>query len=73
MNNFREQERRKLTELTIVSNKVIKELEGKIEKAEKIIRLSEMNRKLETEEEKVQPFYRETWNEGIEIQAEDQV
>ncbi|KAJ3300086.1 Dynein regulatory complex subunit 2, partial [Borealophlyctis nickersoniae] len=64
MNSFREQERRKLTELTILSNGAIKELQGKVEKAEKIIKLAEMNRKLETEEEKVRPFYDETWGEG---------
>ncbi|KND01614.1 uncharacterized protein SPPG_03412 [Spizellomyces punctatus DAOM BR117] len=69
MNSFREEERRKLTELTIVSNRVIKDLESKIERAEKIIRLAEMNRKLETEEEKVQPFYRETWKEGVQLQG----
>ncbi|KAI8815954.1 uncharacterized protein EV422DRAFT_336982 [Fimicolochytrium jonesii] len=68
MNSFREKERRKLTELTILSNKAIKELKGKVEQAEKIIRLAEMNRKLETEEEKIVPFYRES--EGLEGEGE---
>ncbi|KAI9089819.1 hypothetical protein DFS34DRAFT_383151 [Phlyctochytrium arcticum] len=72
MNAFREQERRKLTELTIVSNKVIKDLKSKVETAEKIIRLAEMNRKLETEEEKVLPFYSETWKDGVNPQALDE-
>ncbi|KAJ3183720.1 Dynein regulatory complex subunit 2 [Gaertneriomyces sp. JEL0708] len=66
MNSFREQERRKLTELTIVSTKAIKDLRSKVEKAEKIIRLAEMNRKLETEEEKILPFYNESWKEELD-------
>jgi chromosome segregation ATPase len=60
MNTFREQERDRLTKLTILSNSVIKTLRGKVDKAEKIIKLAEMNRKLETDEEKVVPFYKET-------------
>lgn len=60
MNLFREQERVRLTELTLLSNNVIKTLRGKLEKAEMIIKLAEMNRKLETEEEKVMPFYDES-------------
>jgi hypothetical protein len=60
MNLFREQERVRLTELTLLSNNVIKTLRGKVEKAEMIIKLAEMNRKLETEEEKVTPFYEES-------------
>ncbi|KAJ2997075.1 Dynein regulatory complex subunit 2 [Globomyces sp. JEL0801] len=52
MNTFREQERQRLTDLTILSNGVIKTLRGKVDKAEQIIKLAEMNRKLETEEEK---------------------
>lgn len=60
MNTFREQERTRLTELTLLSNNVIKTLRVKVEKAEKIIKLAEMNRKLETEEEKVLPFYDES-------------
>ncbi|KAJ3021787.1 Dynein regulatory complex subunit 2 [Thoreauomyces humboldtii] len=67
MNAFRDGERRKLTELTIVSNKVIKDLEKKVGKAEKIIRLAEMNRKLETEEEKVVPFYSESAVDPVEM------
>ena len=65
MNNFREQERERLTELTILSNNTIKTLKGKVEKAEMIIKLAEMNRKLETEEEKVLPFYQES--EHLEV------
>ena len=60
MTSFREQERQRLTELTTMSNGVLKMLREKVNKAEQIIRLSEMNRKLETEEEKVVPFYSES-------------
>jgi hypothetical protein len=60
MNSFREQEKVRLTELTLLSNNVVKTLRGKVEKAEMIIKLAEMNRKLETEEEKIVPFYDES-------------
>jgi predicted nuclease with TOPRIM domain len=60
MNEFREEEHAKLTEMTVLSNGSIKNLESKVEKAEKILKLAEMNRKLETEREKVLPFYEES-------------
>jgi hypothetical protein len=60
MNEFREEEKTKLTSMTVLSNTVIKNLDSKVEKAEKILKLAEMNRKLETEREKVLPFYEET-------------
>ncbi|XP_003385231.1 PREDICTED: coiled-coil domain-containing protein 65-like [Amphimedon queenslandica] len=53
----RENERSNLTKLTIQSNEAIKELEKQQAMGEKILKLTEMNRKLETEEEKVLPFY----------------
>ncbi|KAJ3213728.1 Dynein regulatory complex subunit 2 [Clydaea vesicula] len=59
MNLFREEEKRKLTELTVTSSKVLKSLDVKVEQAERIIRLAEMNRKLETEEEKILPFFKQ--------------
>ncbi|KAJ3195879.1 Dynein regulatory complex subunit 2 [Irineochytrium annulatum] len=57
MNTFREQDRRRLTDLTLLSSRVLKDLQGKVDKAEKIIKMAEMNRKLETESEKILPFY----------------
>lgn len=57
MNKLREGERDRLTKLTLESNAAIKELKRKSEKGERILRLAEMCRKLETEEEKVLPFY----------------
>ncbi|XP_078680294.1 dynein regulatory complex subunit 2-like [Branchiostoma floridae x Branchiostoma belcheri] len=57
MNSMRDQERARLTKLTLQSNSAIKELQRVHEKGERILKLSEMCRKLETEEEKVLPFY----------------
>lgn len=57
MNQVRDSERDKLTKLTLESNASIKELKRQKEKGELIMRLAEMCRKLETEEEKVLPFY----------------
>uniref|UniRef100_H2YV41 Dynein regulatory complex protein 1 n=2 Tax=Ciona savignyi TaxID=51511 RepID=H2YV41_CIOSA len=57
MNNNREADRAKLTQLTLQSNSAIKKLKKVCDKGEQILRLSEMCRKLETEEEKVLPFY----------------
>jgi chromosome segregation ATPase len=57
MNTFREEERRRLTELTVCTSNVLKKLDAKVIQAERIIKLAEMNSKLETEEEKILPFY----------------
>jgi len=57
MNKFREQDRARLTTMTLQSNAAIKELKRKKETGERILKLAEMCRKLETEEEKVLPFY----------------
>ncbi|XP_002736497.1 dynein regulatory complex subunit 2-like [Saccoglossus kowalevskii] len=57
MNEFRGNERARLTKLTLQSNAAIKELQRKREKGERILKLTEQCRKLETEEEKVLPFY----------------
>ncbi|KAH9525692.1 Dynein regulatory complex subunit 2 [Bulinus truncatus] len=57
MNKVRENERDKLTKITLESNAAIKEITRQKEKGELILRLAEMCRKLETEEEKVLPFY----------------
>ncbi|XP_072026425.1 LOW QUALITY PROTEIN: dynein regulatory complex subunit 2-like [Amphiura filiformis] len=57
MNKFRENERGRLTKLTLHASVSIKELSRKVELGERILKLSEQCRKLETEEEKVLPFY----------------
>ncbi|XP_013416544.1 coiled-coil domain-containing protein 65 [Lingula anatina] len=57
MNKLRDLERERLTKLTLESNASIKELKRVSEKGERILKLAEMSRKCETEEEKVLPFY----------------
>ncbi|XP_074641564.1 dynein regulatory complex subunit 2-like [Tubulanus polymorphus] len=57
MNKLRDGERERLTKLTLESNSAIKELKRVSEKGERILKLAEMCRRLETEEEKVLPFY----------------
>ncbi|XP_071166251.1 dynein regulatory complex subunit 2-like [Mytilus edulis] len=57
MNRLRERERDKLTKMTLESNGAMKELKRQNEKVTVILKLAEMCRKLETEEEKVLPFY----------------
>jgi hypothetical protein len=63
MNKFREQERSRLTTMTLQSNAAIKELKRKKETGERILKLAEMCRKAETEEEKVLPFYASSLDE----------
>ena len=53
MNKFREREGRRLQELTINSQGSISTLREKLSKAERILKLAELTRKLETEREKV--------------------
>ncbi|KAK6466938.1 dynein regulatory complex subunit 2 [Huso huso] len=57
MNWARACERGQLAKLTLHSNAAIKKLQQLIEKGDHVLRLTEMCRKLETEEEKVLPFY----------------
>lgn len=57
MNGAREKERSRLTTLTLQSNNAIKKLQQVHKKGDRILKLAEMCRKLETEEEKVLPFY----------------
>eukprot|EP00232_Nephroselmis_pyriformis_P026137 CAMPEP_0182864200 /NCGR_PEP_ID=MMETSP0034_2-20130328/7042_1 /TAXON_ID=156128 /ORGANISM="Nephroselmis pyriformis, Strain CCMP717" /LENGTH=528 /DNA_ID=CAMNT_0024996449 /DNA_START=166 /DNA_END=1749 /DNA_ORIENTATION=+ len=56
MNKFRNGEGGRLKALSIQSGAAIKELERKMAAAERILKLAELNRKLETEMEKVMPF-----------------
>lgn len=73
MNKFREQDRARLTTLTLQSNAAIKELKRKKEKGERILKLSEMCRRLETEEEKVLPFYSSSLTEGEQQEVKEAV
>ncbi|PRP75276.1 hypothetical protein PROFUN_15824 [Planoprotostelium fungivorum] len=58
MNKLREKFGVRLSELTKNTNSTIKSLESKLQLVERILALSEMNLKLETEKEKVMPFER---------------
>ncbi|XP_006035249.1 dynein regulatory complex subunit 2 isoform X1 [Alligator sinensis] len=57
MSQARAQARSNLAKLTLDSSAALKELNRVEKKAARILRLAEMCRKLETEEEKVLPFY----------------
>lgn len=60
MKKSRTGESKKLTELTVLARDALRENKDKLNKAEKILQLAELGRKLETEREKVQPFYEST-------------
>ena len=70
MNKFRESEGRRLQELVINSQAAIKSLKGKLERAERILKLAELARKLETEREKVLPFYESSVEEEEKAAAD---
>ncbi|KAH0629153.1 hypothetical protein JD844_011008 [Phrynosoma platyrhinos] len=65
MNRARAKARSNLAKLTQESMRTLKMLEHVVEKAELILRLAEMCRRLESEEEKVLPFYASSlsWDE----------
>lgn len=71
MNNCRDKEKERLTKVTLLSNAAIKKLTSVKETAEKMLRSAEMCRRMETEEEKVLPFYASslTVGEQEELQA----
>ncbi|XP_072265454.1 dynein regulatory complex subunit 2 [Pyxicephalus adspersus] len=70
LNQARAAEHSHLTTLTIQSNATLKELQRVIDKGEQILRLAEMCRKLETEEEKVLPFYPSSLSDAEKKEAE---
>ena len=70
MNKFREAEGRRLQELVINSQASIAALQAKLEKAERILKLAELARKLETEREKVLPFYESSVEEEEKAAAD---
>ena len=57
MNKFRSSQARRLSSLTQNANASKGELTEKIGLSERILRLAELGRKMETEQEKVMPFY----------------
>uniref|UniRef100_A0A8C8REU1 Dynein regulatory complex subunit 2 n=1 Tax=Pelusios castaneus TaxID=367368 RepID=A0A8C8REU1_9SAUR len=70
LNQARATARSNLAKLTLESSTALKKLRGVIEKAELILRLAEMCRKLETEEEKVLPFYASSLDREEQQQVE---
>ena len=60
MQDFRNREISKLKQLVVNSGNAIKKLTDYSELGERILRTAELCRKLETEREKVQPFYEST-------------
>lgn len=65
MKRFRNNESKRLTELTVLSREALKKNQTKLLKAEKILQLAELARKFETEREKVLPFYESTVTDGM--------
>jgi len=60
MNSFRDQQSKRLTDLTKSTFASRKVLTDKLEQAERVLKLAELARKYETEQEKVLPFYETT-------------
>ncbi|XP_075241451.1 dynein regulatory complex subunit 2-like [Convolutriloba macropyga] len=60
MTRMREREREKLVKLTVESDACEKELDRKLDKMDRLLKLGELARRYETEEEKVLPFYAST-------------
>ncbi|XP_075593659.1 dynein regulatory complex subunit 2 [Balearica regulorum gibbericeps] len=69
MNQARAKARDSLARLTMQSSAALKALVRVVEKAQRILRLAEMCRRLETEEEKVLPFYPSSLVEGEQREA----
>eukprot|EP01017_Pseudomicrothorax_dubius_P008203 TRINITY_DN12672_c0_g1_i1.p1 TRINITY_DN12672_c0_g1~~TRINITY_DN12672_c0_g1_i1.p1 ORF type:complete len:501 (-),score=153.10 TRINITY_DN12672_c0_g1_i1:36-1538(-) len=57
MLKFREDEAKRLTELSLNSKKAVEKLKETLKLSEKILKTAELCRRLETEKEKVLPFY----------------
>jgi len=73
MNKFRDVQGRRLNELTKNANSAKSNLKDRISLAERILKMAELGRKMETEQEKVVPFYVSSVESEIEKQAEDMV
>lgn len=70
MSGRRNRQKQRLTELVANSNRALEALQGQQQQAERILKLSEINRRLETEREKIQPFYKETSEEALQLDEE---
>merc|ERR1719335_126316 len=71
MNRFRNEEKKRLTDLTQNARGCIKNLKDQLSLAEKILKTAELCRKFETEREKVLPFYLSREVEVEELQFDD--
>merc|ERR1719160_1368830 len=73
MNRFRNEEKKRLTDLTQNARGCIKNLKDQLALAEKILKTAELCRKFETEREKVLPFYlsREVEVEELQFDEDD--
>ncbi|KAG3008294.1 Coiled-coil domain-containing protein 65 [Phytophthora cactorum] len=60
MNRMREDQRRRLTDLSQGAREATKKLDAHLQLSERILQLGELVRKLETERERVLPFYHST-------------
>lgn len=57
MNRFRAEQKKRLIDLTVNARNCQKAIKSQLEVAERVLKVSEACRKLETEHEKVMPFY----------------
>jgi len=71
MNGFRSTQKKRLNELTKNANASKTLLKDKCELAERILKLAELGRKMETEAEKVTPFYVSSVESEINQQASE--
>jgi len=60
MARFRASESKRLTELTVLSREALQANQANLAQAERLLALAELSRKMETEREKVTPFYEST-------------
>jgi hypothetical protein len=60
MARFRSSESKRLTELTVLSREALQANQQALAQAERLLALAELSRKMETEREKVTPFYEST-------------
>ncbi|XP_064899807.1 dynein regulatory complex subunit 2 [Columba livia] len=70
LNQARAKAHSNLARLTVQSSAALSTLQQVVEKGQRILRLAEMCRKLETEEEKVLPFYPSSLAEGEQQDAQ---
>ena len=74
MNNFRQNEAKRLAELTTNARGAVLSLTEKEKRAERILKLAELNVKAESERERVLPFYQSTVAaDEVEDEDEDDV